>query len=83
MLQQGDFHAYVKDKIGLSSVNVAANISGHLIPPGTGLPSINLTTRAEASKKNPVGRSHRVGLIRKNSLARLEGFEPPTLRSEV
>jgi hypothetical protein len=84
--------------MGHSSIQVTVDIYGHLVPVETGRPSTGWTIRRRQRKSRPqqrkservetkvetIGENFRFGVAKMlKSLARPEGFEPPTLRSEV
>ena len=90
LLQNGESLTYVKEQMGHSSINVTVDIYGHLVPGGNrqavdGLDDAGLTLargRLERTVKTSVKKIRLMAGKLIENMARPEGFEPPTLRSE-
>jgi integrase len=96
LIQQGESLAYVKDQLGHSSIQITVDTYGHLVPGGN-RQAVDRLDDAPPVDSEAEGQNEEVG--NKNGhisatdeaddlqvldiLARPEGFEPPTLRSEV
>jgi integrase len=95
LIEQGESLAYVKDQLGHSSIQITVDTYGHLVPGGNrqavdrldDTPVDSESGRQDEEIGNKNGNISEAdeadGLQVVDLLARPEGFEPPTLRSEV
>jgi integrase len=95
LIQQGKSLAYVKDQLGHSSIQITVDTYGHLVPGGNRqavdrLDDAPVDSEAESQNEEVGNKNGNISetdeaddLQVLDILARPEGFEPPTLRSEV
>jgi len=92
LIQQGESLAYVKDQLGHSSIQITVDTYGHLVPGGNRqavdrLDDVLTTEPEDEEDRNKNGNISETDEADEAQLADLvarpEGFEPPTLRSEV
>ena len=99
LIEQGESLAYVKDQLGHSSIQITVDTYGHLVPGGNrqavdrldDAPFESDALITAGRQNEEIGNKH--GNISETDetgdsqvvdfVARPEGFEPPTLRSEV